>query len=637
MLETGEATKVDSIPTDPSRAVAAAARELAGAAPMEVLHGTTIATNALLEGRLAPAGVLLNRGFRDLLVIGRQSRPEVHALEPRRAPLPFDPELVAEIPGRLGPGGVELEPLDPRAVRRGGERLRRAGARALAVVFLHSYADLRHEEKALRALRPLGLPLTSSARLNPEFREFERGLTAVINAGLMPLVSEHLERLESRLGRDVRVWIMSSAGGLLTVSEAAQEPARLLLSGPAAGLVGARSAARAAGVEGALLTLDMGGTSTDVALIPGELPAAASLSVGGLPVRLPSLDIHTIGAGGGSVAHADAGGALAVGPMSAGADPGPAVYGKGDLLTVTDAHLLLGHIHPDHFAGGDRDMDLGAAERLARRLAKRLGIAPRDLLGGIIRLADAAMGRALRLISMQRGHDPARDVLVAFGGAGGLHAAALARVLGMRRVLWPPQPGVLSARGLLEAPFARTKRVTVLREGLPSLKEARALAAPLVEELVAALRAAGFGRRRMSVETTLEARYQGQSYELDLPLAGGLEKRFHHLHRERFGFDAPHLQVELVALRCTVSVPAPALPFRRLPAAGGRSARPAARCRPIVGDQPARPVHLRRDLRAGQGIQGPALIMDATGTLLLDRKCRARVHASGALLVEVGS
>jgi N-methylhydantoinase A len=379
----------------------------------------------------------------------------------------------------------------------------------------------------------------------------------------------------------------------------------------------------------------MGGTSTDVALIPGALPRAAASQVAGLVIRLPCMDIHTVGAGGGSIVRLDRGGALAVGPESAGADPGPAAYGKGDEVTVTDAHLLLGHLDPEHFAAGPEALDHGRAERLARALARHADLGYRDLLHGILRLADLAMSRALRVISLERGHDPRDDVLVAFGGAGGLHATALARLMGMRRVLIPPNAGVFSAQGLLWAEPGRTVAQSLLLERVPGAAERRTLFRPLVEKLRAGFRAEGISPRRLVESRWLELRYQGQSFELQLPEGPDVARRFHDLHQRRFGFADPLRPVELVTIRVRGAVPAadPALPG--LATASRRSPEPLRHVSPVGLPGTALPVYGRVTLGAGARIAGPALIADHTGTTLLDAGSRATVHPTGSLIIEV--
>jgi len=455
----------------------------------------------------------------------------------------------------------------------------------------------------------------------------------LVNAGLRPPVGRYLARLTASLGERVDVRVMTSEGGLLAPGEVAEEPARLLVSGPAGGLVAARVWGEAVGSP-RVVTLDMGGTSTDVAWIDGELPRTPELEIAGVSIRLPSLEIHTVGAGGGSIVRLDRGGALTVGPESAGADPGPAAYGSGTELTVTDAHLLLGHIDPAAFAAGASELDLGRAERVARKLAKRAGLSLARLCQGVLQLADLSMTRALRVISLERGRDPRDASLLVFGGAGGLHGCALARALGMRKVIVPPNAGVLSAQGLLWAPPARTAGRSVLLDHVPSTAARRRLAKPLIERLRAQLRETGCPARDLAATVFLDLRYRGQSFELELPESADPVGGFHDAHRRRFGFADGTREVELVGVRVRVAMRAstPALPSlgrgRGTPQETGRIKGVAARSGIAVFD--------RGTLRAGQRIVGPALVTDGTSTLRIDASSVARVHATGALLVDVG-
>lgn len=628
----GAVLKVASAPHDPARAIADAATKLAPDGKVALRHGTTVATNATLEGKLAPVGLIVNAGFRDVLEIGRQARPELYDPEPRRPRLPTSPRLIAEVPGRMGAGGEVLEPFDAEACRRAGRRLKRAGARSIAVVLLHAYANPDHEDIAADALAGLGLPVTTSARLNPEFREVERGLCALVNAGLRPVVGEYLERLRVALTGRFDVRVMTSEGGLLSPEEVSEEPARLLVSGPAGGLVAARAWGAAVG-EPRVVTLDMGGTSTDVAWIDGELPRVSELRVAGHTIRLPSLEIHTVGAGGGSLVRLDRGGALTVGPESAGADPGPAAYGVSDEATVTDANLLLGRMDPGFFTLGRDGLDLGRAERAAQRLARRAGLTTRRLCEGIVRLADVAMTRALRVISLERGRDPRDAALMVFGGAGGLHGVALARALGMRRVIVPPNQGVLSAQGLLWAPPARTLSRSVLLDGVPSSAERRRLTKPLKDRLRALLRGSGVRAKDLLTSVALDLRYRGQSFELEVPEGADPVAAFHELHRRRFGFADPDRGVDLIAVRVRVEATV-APPTMRTLGRGGGSRQPCGRVKSVT-QRASIPVHDRSDLRAGYTITGPALVAERTGTVWLDAGASARVHRTGALLVEV--
>ena len=630
----GAVLKIPSTPDDPARGIAAAASRLIPDGSAMLRHGTTVATNATLEGKLPKVGLIVNRGFRDLLGIGRQARPDLYDPEPVRPPLPTSRELIAEVPGRIGPGGEELEPLDVEACVRAGRRLVRNGARSIAVVLLHSYACEEHESAVARGLSELGVPVTSSARLNPEFREVERGLCALVNAGLRPVVGRYLRQLQGALTERFQVQVMTSEGGLLGPGEVAEEPARLLLSGPAGGLVAAREWGRAVGAR-RLITLDMGGTSTDVAWVDDDLPRVPELAVAGLNIRLPSLEIHTVGAGGGSLARLDRGGARTVGPESAGARPGPAAYGVGEEPTVTDANLLLGRLDPRYFALGAAGLQVERAERALAGLADRAGVSLRRLCEGIVELADVTMARALRVISLERGRDPRSAALLTFGGAGGLHGVSLARRLGLSRVVVPPDQGVLSAQGLLWAAPARTLSRSVLTGTVPSATARRRLAKPLVEELRQRFREAGARLKDLTVLASLDLRYQGQSFELEVPEGADPVAAFHDEHRRRFGFRDEERVVELVAVRVRMEVRQPSPQLPSVPRKRG-PAQAVGRVRDVVRRR-WNPVYERGALRAGHRIEGPAVVADGTGTVWLDSGSEASVHRSGAMLVEVRS
>jgi N-methylhydantoinase A len=545
LVHDGRLTTV-KLPTtvdDQSRGVMAAielALERAGLAPRDVGHlghGTTVATNALLERRGAPTGFVTTRGFGDLLELARQTRPELYRpCVGRPRPLPV---ATAEVDERMTPSGV-LRPLDRESVRKAGRRLRRAGVRSVAVCLLHSYADPAHEQETARILRRQlpGVFVVASCELAGEYREYERASTASIDAYLGPLVAGYLRSLRSaavRRGLPPPA-LMQSSGGLATVEEAANHPARLLLSGPAGGVA---AVVRMAGRDA--IGFDMGGTSCDVSLIrAGSAGRSTERLVAGLPVRLPMLDIHTVGAGGGSVAWIDEGGALRVGPRSAAADPGPACYGRGGTeATVTDANLVLGRLDAGVALAGSVQLDVAAARAALRPLAAGFR-SLRASAEGVVAVANQEMVRAIRVVSVERGHDPRELELVAFGGAGPLHACEVAEALGMRRVLVPAAGGVLSALGIA----AGQRRRDAVRSVMRRLDELRAAElrglVPWPE------------RERGAVRTaSCDLRYAGQGFELELPLepVRTLAARFHDRHGERYGYADRDASIELVNLR----------------------------------------------------------------------------------------
>ena len=524
VTDDGRVAKVLSTPDDPGRA---ARQGLAGVRPALLAHGTTVVTNALLERRGAVVALVTTTGFADVIEIARQDRPSLYDIWADR-PEPLVPRhLRLEVDGRLDATGAEIEPLGP-APEVPGE------VEAVAVCLLHADLDPAHERAVAAAIESSGVDVSCSSDVSPEFREYERTVTTVVNAYLRPRCRAYLRDLDGLAGD---VLVMTSAGGLVPAVDAADLPVALLLSGPAGGVVAASAAATAAGFDGAV-SFDMGGTSTDVCLVQGGVPEPApGRRAAGLPIRLPSLDIHTIGAGGGSIARVDPGGALVVGPASAGAEPGPACYGRGGTRpTVTDADLVLGRI-----PAGTAFPGLGALDGAAARAALADAGATAE---GVVAVVDAAMERALRSVSVERGVDPSGLALVAFGGAGPLHACALAEALGMAAVVVPPRAGVLSAVGLLCAPRQRS-----LVRSWPTPGDHGGLG----HELAAlAAQAAALVGDRAEVTTSVDCRYAGQSHELTVPTVDAFAAE----HVRRNGYARPGAPVEVVALRASARTPA---------------------------------------------------------------------------------
>ena len=532
VLDDGTIAKVPSTADDPGAAVRSGIEQLLGEGATEVWlgHGTTVATNALLERRGAAVALVTDEGFADVIEIARQDRPSLYDQRVDR-PVPLVPRPWRyEVRGRLGPDGTELVPVDPASVPAIDERVE-----AVAVCLLHSDLAPDHEVAVAAALRTRGLDVSASHELAPEMREYERTVTTVVNAYVRPVCRRYLQALAAAVD-DVAV--MSSAAGLIDVERAADQPARLLLSGPAGGVLAGAAVAEANGFPDAL-TFDMGGTSTDVCLVLGGRPEpAAAREVAGLPVRLPALDIHTIGAGGGSIARIDDGGALVVGPESAGARPGPACYGHGGTSpTVTDANVVAGRIPPNAVFPGLGALDVGAAQRAL----DAAGCAADDVLA----VVDANMVQALRRVSVERGVDPRRLALVAFGGAGPLHACALADALEIPTVVVPPRAGVFSAVGILGAP----RQVDLVRSWPTPLDHTGLERA--VDELVVAAR--NQLQDATIVTHAFDCRYAGQSHELRVDDVSAFEAE----HGRRNGYTRPGTPVEVVAVRVTAQSPSP--------------------------------------------------------------------------------
>jgi N-methylhydantoinase A/oxoprolinase/acetone carboxylase beta subunit len=581
--ERGRVAKVPSTPDDPARAVAAGLAGLGGR-PTWLGHGTTVATNALLEGQAARTALITNVGFADVIEIGRQDRPDLYDQTARR-PEPLVARVDRhEIAGRLGPAGEEIEPLVLDQLPSFPPEVE-----AVVVCLLHSDLDPAHERAVLEALDAGDAQVTASHQVTPEFREYERLVTTVISASLGPVCRRYLEGLVPLADR---VLVLTSAGGLTTVEAAGVVAARLLLSGPAGGVAAAAAAARDAGFPDAI-TFDMGGTSTDVCLVEdGRAAPAAQRDVGGWPVRLPALDVHTIGAGGGSIAWIDDGGALRVGPRSAGAVPGPACYGQGgDQPTVTDADLVAGRIDPGVGFEALGTLDLEAS----RTALATLGLgSPESAAADVLAVVDAAMVGALRAVSVERGVDPAGLALVAFGGAGPLHACALADALGMAAVVVPPRAGVLSAVGVLTGPEAHD--MVRSRVDPADHTDLGVALERLGEEARTAL---GPGAGEVEVRTAVDARYAGQSHELTVPDPA----HFADEHRRRNGYDRPGVTIEVTAMR-----------------AGARRSAPLA------------PADLPVDPRSA--VTGPVVVTEGDTTILVPDGWSGRPHPTGALVLE---
>jgi len=637
--------KLLSTPADPARAVLDGLAEVlapyAGSGRGVWIHyGSTVATNAVLERKGARVVLLTTEGFEDLIEIGRQTRPDLYALEPRR------PEPLVARARRLGVrermlfDGRALVPLEPGEAARLLRRLRQSAFDSVAVCLLHSYANPRHERALARALRAAGYRCSVSSELVAEYREYERFSTTVLNAYVAPVMSRHLGTLQRGLAarvsgkerrgragaagrRELRV--MQSNGGLLSAAAAGREAVRTLLSGPAGGVIGAATLGRRLGIE-RLITFDMGGTSTDVSLVEGEARRYTEWEVEGFPVKVPAIDIHTVGAGGGSLAEVDAGGALKVGPQSAGADPGPACYGRGRLPTVTDADLVLGRLVPESFLGGRMSLDVARARAALEGLGRALGIGAEAAAEGVVRVVNAGMERAIRRVSVERGHDPREYVLVAFGGAAGMHACELAAALGCRRVLVPRNPGLLSAWGALGADVQRDYVQTVRRVS-PALAELRRFAAPLERRARREMKAEAPGRSPL-VEVALDVRYRGQSYEVQVPLTAGYVAAFHAAHQRLYGYRDEQRAIEVVNLRVTALVrgePAPWPPVRPTPP------RPVRRRVRWAGRWLNAACHAREALPAR--LAGPALITELSSTTFVPPGWILRRVPSGELFL----
>ncbi len=647
--------KLPSTPSDPSVGIVKGVIE---ACPQFVdggsefaadfVHGSTVATNALLEGKGGRTALITTLGFEDVLEIGRQSRSELYNLNVDR-PAPLAPwELRFGLPERVDHHGAIVEDLLPEAIQTCVHLIEEAEVDSIAVSFLFSFLNPAHEEAVLAALEKLpNNPFISiSSKVLPEFREYERTSTVVVNSYVGQVVSRYLTNLENSLGKGLR--IMQSSGGSITARLAADQPVRTILSGPAGGVVGAFYTGVQAGYPD-IITLDMGGTSTDVSLCPSRIKETTGSQVGGYPISVPMIDIHTVGAGGGSIARVDAGGALVVGPQSAGADPGPACYGKGDQITVTDANLVLGRMLPDNFLGGRMTLDRQRAEGLIAELASQISLSVQETALGVIRVVNANMARAIRATSQERGYDPRQFTMVPFGGAGPMHCCELAHEMGIPRVLVPARPGILSALGVAIADIVKDYSRTVMMRGddinrVQLDEEFHGMEGLAREEL----EKEGLPMDRMVPQRFLDVRYVGQSFELtiDYPsptrridtarMRRSIADSFYRAHLQRFGYADRGEAVEIVNLRLKLGLEMDKPQIVAVQAAGSGSTPALIGEVQVVfsGGPVTTRLYDRENLRTGDQISGPAIVLQMDTTVVITPGWTGTTDDYGNLVLE---
>jgi N-methylhydantoinase A len=659
-----EVWKVASTPDDPSRGIAQAVEEgMRRVAPEAAQpaasvtyfgHGTTVATNALIQHRGVRTGLVTTEGFRDLLEIGRQKRPDLYDIQVDKPPTLVPRDLRLEVPERVRHTGEIDTPLDEAKMRAAARALKAAGVRAVAVSFLYGFVRPEHETRAVEILRE-ELPdafISAGHEVAPEFREYERLSTVVLNAYLGPVMESYIRRLTPRLkdlGMTATPHLTQSNGGVIGFSTAADLPVRTVLSGPSTGVVGAQAIGALAGFDN-LITFDMGGTSTDVALLQaGRAALATEATVHGYPIKAPMLDIHTVGAGGGSIAYVDAGGLLKVGPRSCGADPGPVCYARGNTEpAVTDANVVLQTLNPQHLLGGRMPIRQDLAKEAVGKLAERLGLSTMETAHGILSVVTGNMARAIRVISVQRGHDPRDYTLMAFGGAGPLHAARLARELDIKRILVPANPGILCAMGLLmtdlRADFSVTRLLPASEGSAAAVAEAFANLAERAERWFEREAIASSARRLVR---SADIRYHGQNYELSVPVPAGaitagtlikLATAFAEAHRQRYGFATTDDPVQLVTLRVEAVGTVKKAELRAERDAGPDASGAIVGHRPVwlrgAGDFVSTPVYAREALRAGNRFTGPAIVEQMDATTMVVPGMTARVDSWRNLVLE---
>ena len=646
--------KVFSTPADPSQAIVEALEKIGLRGSLVLLHGTTVGTNTLLQRKGARVALVTTSGFEDAIEIGRQARPKLYDFFFDRVEPLVPAELRFGVEERTDRQGRILQAVAPAELQELVLRVREHHPEAVAISLLFSFANSDNERTVAAVLKKLKVPLSVSHQILPEFREYERTSTVVVNAYLQPVMQNYLENLAHRSRRwlqsnarlrsghnNATVFVMQSSGGITALASATREPVRTLLSGPAGGVVGAAAVARRSGFE-RIISFDMGGTSTDVSLVDRETRTGSQSEVAGLPVGVPMLDIHTVGAGGGSIARFDTAGALRVGPESAGADPGPICYGRGMQPTVTDANLLLGRLQPHRFLGGEFALDLGRTLRMVSEWLRNQQSALKleQFAAGVVRVVNAAMEKAIRVVSIERGYDPREFVLVAFGGAGGLHACELAASLRIPRVIVPALPGALSAFGILVSDVVKDHSRTVLwrvSDRLPMTQ---------LEQEFSALRKAAekdfrseSWRGALQYQRTADIRYRGQGYELNVPFTRNLMDAFHREHHRRYGYSHPEREVELVTLRLRTTMRSPQANLaqrnvgRSALAHAGRARRSERDPVFFGGRKIETTIYARDDLQPGKKYSGPAVIAEYSATTVVPPGMQFQLDRASNLLI----
>ena len=637
--------KLPSDPVNPAKTVLQGLQQININDSSQIIHGSTVATNALLERKGARTALITTSGFKDVIQIGRQNRPSLYDWSVKPAPALVPPELRLEINERVDHFGNVLAPLDVAQLDKVIQILEHYQVESIAVCFLFSFLHPQHEETVADILSDKGYLISTSSEIIPEYREFERISTTVVNAYVSPILDRYLSELELSLpGSNFQV--MQSNGGMIGIKQARQNGVRCILSGPAGGIIGAQNIA--ASIPGEqpvglgekstkLITFDMGGTSTDVSLINEEPLFTTEALIGGYPIHLPLLDIHTIGAGGGSIAYVDPGGSLRVGPRSAGADPGPACYGKGDLPTVTDANLVLGRLISDHFLGGRMQIYPERAHKVLGILANSLHLTVTQAALGIIEVVNTQMDHALRVISVERGHDPRDFSLFSFGGAGGLHASELARRMNIPRVIISKYASTLSAYGMLASNVMKDYVQTVMLPATTKMELLRNIYMPLLEQGILDIKREGFTEDIIETRQSLDIRYIGQSYEINIPFTDDFIAVFYNAHQKLYGYFYPDKPLEIVNLR--VKAIGKVVPINLPDIKGVEN---IVSLLPIdhkevefTEGSVTLPVYLYEQLQAGSRFTGPAIIVSVDTTILLNENDHVNVDAYQNLIIDV--
>lgn len=626
-----------STPSNPAEAVLDGIDRIARSKPKNIVHGSTVATNAILERKGVKTALITNKGFEDIIIIGRQNREELYNLNYER-PIPVVPEnLRFGIKGRLLFTGEIFEEPDKKEIENVLNTIMANNVESIAVSLLFSYVNNSHETLVKELAAKYKIPVSCSSNVLPEFREFERTSTTVLNAYVSPLMHRYITFLRDKLKKDDILRIMQSNGGSISSDTAITESIRTILSGPAGGAVGAFEIAKMAGFD-KIITFDMGGTSTDVSLMDGGLSYTYESKISGMPIKVPMIDINTVGAGGGSIAYIDQGGALRVGPESAGADPGPICYGKGEKITVTDANLYLGRLLPEHFLGGKMQLSLEKLDEHFADLASQINMDTIELAKGILEIANVNMERAIRVISVEKGFNPGEFTLVSFGGAGGMHAAFLAENLSIKNVLIPKNPGILSAFGMLMADIIKDYSQTIMKqEAEAEYTDIKSYFEPLIERGEKDLVFEGVKKDNIIYEYFLDMRYKGQSHEITIPFNENFIETFHQFHEKLFGYKNEGKPTEIVniRLRCRGHLEKPALKTETLTS---EALDPDA----IIKEkevyfhekEPLSTMIIDREkLKPGNTFEGPAIVVEYTSTIVVPPNWFVKVDKYGNMIL----
>ena len=630
--------KIPSTPENPSLAICKGLKDLSATSGIILIHGTTVATNALLEGKVAKTVLVTNKGFEDVIEIGRQNRKELYNLHYRKGKVPVPRDMRIGLNCRIDYKGEIVKDIEKDELEYLKRWIKEKGAEAVAVCFLHSYANPEHEKRVGEALKELNIHVSLSHEILSEFREYERTITTVANACVKPIISEYFKDLKNCLGKDVSINVMHSNGGISQLEFTLKEPVKTVLSGPAGGVIGANYIGKLAGFKN-LITFDMGGTSTDVSLIKDNRPSMTTdIKVGDFTMKVLSIDIHTVGAGGGSVAYFDEGGALRVGPKSVGADPGPACYGKGEKVAVTDANLYLSRLIPEFFLGGRMNIYPERSKEFIDKMAKEENMDPTELAWGITSVANTNMAKAVRVISVERGYDPADFILVSFGGAGGMHACYVAELMNIKKILIPRNPGLLSAIGLITTDFIRDYSTTVMLDAdeIP-IDHIDEMFKMLERKGIEDLMREGIEEKNILTERLLDMRYTGQSYELMVRWSGKKPRvDFEREYERLYGYKMEDRKVEIVNVRVRVIGTTEKPTFKEFEKRDTLKDAFLFRRKVFFGQEWIdTPVYNREKLNHGTYLEGPAIIVEYSSTTVVPPGYKLEVDKYNNLIIEV--